>query len=144
IALLHAAEHPVSGLALLAPHVFVEEMTVSAIRETRERYRDGDLRRRMSRHHADPDAAFWGWCDVWLDPAFRDWDIAAAAAEINCPTLPLQGVDDPYGSLAQLDRIAEHLPSEYDRRHLPGGHSPHLEAEPETLAALEAFCLPLP
>lgn len=144
IALLHAAEHPVTGLALIAPHVFVEEVTASAIRETRERYRDGDLRERMSRHHADPDAAFWGWCDVWLDPAFRDWDIAAAAAEVTCPTLLLQGVDDPYGSLAQLDRIAERLPGACDRRHLPGGHSPHLEAEAETLAALEDFCRPLP
>lgn len=144
IALLHAAEHPVTGLALLAPHVFVEEMTLSAIRETRERYRDGDLRQRMSRHHADPDAAFWGWCDVWLDPAFREWDITGAAAETRCPILLLQGLDDPYGSLAQLDRIAELLPGGFDRCHLPGGHSPHLEATTETLAALASFSEPLP
>ncbi len=80
IALLHAGSgHPVAGLVLLAPHVVVEDITVAAIAEARERYRDGDLRARMARHHDDVDAAFWGWCDVWLDPAFRDWSLEAAA-----------------------------------------------------------------
>lgn len=140
IALIHAARQPTAGLALLAPHVFVEEVTLRAIARTREQYMSGDLRDRLARHHADPDAAFWGWCGVWLDPEFREWSIEAEAARVRCPTLLLQGVDDPYGSMAQLDRIAAQLPGAFERRHLPGGHSPHLEAGEQTLAALTAFC----
>src|SRR3954470_9900855 len=70
IGLIHAGHHPVAGLALLAPHVVVEDITVAAIRRTRASYLDDGLRERMTRHHSDVDAAFWGWCDVWLDPAF--------------------------------------------------------------------------
>jgi pimeloyl-ACP methyl ester carboxylesterase len=68
IALIHAAHHGVHGLVLLAPHVFVEPITVDAIKQTRESYLAGALRDRMAHYHDDVDAAFWGWCDVWLDP----------------------------------------------------------------------------
>ena len=105
IALVHAAAFPVSGLVLISPHVFVEEITVRAIRGTREQYLSGGLRERMARHHDDPDAAFWGWCDVWLDPAFRAWNLEPEAERVSAPTLLIQGAEDPYGSLEQLDRI---------------------------------------
>src|SRR3954463_2488098 len=75
IALIHAGHHPVGGLVLLAPHVIVEDITVEAIRGTRAAYVEEGLRERMARHHDDPDAAFWGWCDVWLDPGFRAWSL---------------------------------------------------------------------
>lgn len=140
IALIHAARHPTAGLALLAPHVFVEEITLREIAQTREQFMSGDLRERLARHHDDPDAAFWGWCGVWLDPEFREWSIESEAASVRCPTLLIQGVDDPYGSMAQLDRIAAQLPGGFERRHFSGGHSPHLEANEQTLAALTAFC----
>ena len=100
IALIHAAGHPVEGLVLLAPHVFVEDITVERIRETREAYAADGLRDRMARHHDDPDAAFWGWCDVWLDPAFRRWNLEPEAARVTAPALLIQGADDPYGTLA--------------------------------------------
>ena len=105
IALIHAGRHPVSGLALMAPHVVVEDVTVEAIRVTRREFEQGELRARMARHHDDPDAAFRGWCDVWLDPAFRAWSLEADAEAVTAPTLLIQGADDPYGSLDQLDRI---------------------------------------
>ena len=82
IALIHAAYHPVTGLALIAPHVFVEDFTVEEIRRTRELFDTGGLRERMARHHDDPDAAFWGWCDVWLDPAFARWTLEEEAAAV--------------------------------------------------------------
>jgi len=106
IALIHAAYHPVTAVALIAPHVFVEDVTVQEIRRTRDVYASGDLRARMARHHDDPDAAFFGWCDVWLDPAFREWNIEADARGLTAPALLIQGAEDPYGSLAQIDRIA--------------------------------------
>lgn len=138
IALIHAAHHPVGGLVLLAPHVFVEEVTVRAIAETRETYLRGDLRERLSRYHDDPDAAFWGWCDVWLDPAFRAWDLEADVARVAAPTLLIQGADDPYGSLEQLDRIQVRVP-EARRLVLPGGHSPHLEHGAAVVEAVAGF-----
>jgi pimeloyl-ACP methyl ester carboxylesterase len=144
IALIHAAHHPVAGIALLAPHVVVEDVTVTEIRAARERYRDGDLRARMARHHDDVDAAFWGWCDVWLDPAFRDWSLEAEAENVDCPTLLIQGRDDPYGTLDQLERIAVRVRGPVERLVVPGGHSPHLEAPDEVLAAVTAFSAALP
>jgi pimeloyl-ACP methyl ester carboxylesterase len=139
IALIHAAHHEVTGIALLAPHVVVEDVTVREIEQARERYTAGDLRDRMARHHDDVDAAFWGWCDVWLDPAFREWTIESEAERVRCPTLLVQGVDDPYGTLEQLDRIEARVRGPVIRVHVPGGHSPHLEAPEQTLAALRAF-----
>jgi pimeloyl-ACP methyl ester carboxylesterase len=144
IALIHAAHQRVAGIALLAPHVIVEDMTVTEIRAARERYRDGDLRARMARHHDDVDAAFWGWCDVWLDPAFRDWSLEAEAEAVDCPALLIQGRDDPYGTLDQLDRIAARVHGPVERLVVAGGHSPHLEAPDDVLAAVRAFSAALP
>lgn len=139
IALIHAAHHPVTSIVLLAPHVFVEEMTVREIRGARDAFADGDLRTRMARHHDDPDAAFWGWCDVWLDPAFRDWTLDDEAGRLSVPTLLIQGADDPYGSLAQIDRIQARAAGPVRRLVLPGGHSPHLEHEAAVIDAIDTF-----
>ena len=139
IALIHAADHPVAALVLLAPHVFVEEICVTEIRGTREAFLDGELRRRMSRYHDDPDAAFFGWCDVWLDPTFRAWSLEEEASRVRAPTLLIQGADDPYGSLAQIDRIEARARGAVQRLVLPGGHSPHLEHGPQVAGAVAAF-----
>ena len=136
IALIHAGHHGVAGIALLAPHVFVEDITVAAIREAREAFDGGVLRERMARHHDDPDAAFNGWCDVWLDPAFRAWSLEADAERVDCPVLLIQGGDDPYGTLEQLDRIQARVRGPVQRLVVPGGHSPHLEAPDEVTGAL--------
>ena len=144
IALIHASRHPVTGLVLLAPHVVVEERTVAAIRSTRRSYEDGGLRERMARHHDDPDAAFWGWCDVWLDPAFRDWTLEAEAGDVTAPTLLIQGADDPYGTLDQIDRIAPRVRGPVRRLVLPGGHAPHAEHEDAVVRAVAAFAAALP
>jgi pimeloyl-ACP methyl ester carboxylesterase len=136
IALIHAAHHPVPGIALLAPHVIVEDITVAAIREARQAFDGGELRERMARHHDDPAAAFNGWCDVWLDPAFRDWSLEPEAEAVTCPVLLIQGADDPYGTLDQLDRIEARVRGPVERLVVPGGHSPHLDAADEVLAAL--------
>jgi pimeloyl-ACP methyl ester carboxylesterase len=144
IALIHAGRHPVSGLALLAPHVVVEEVTVEAIRATRRDFEEGGLRARMARHHADPDAAFRGWCDVWLDPAFRAWSLEAEAEAVTAPTLLIQGADDPYGSLDQLDRIEARVRGAVTRLVVPGGHSPHLDQPDAVVAAIAEFAAGLP
>jgi pimeloyl-ACP methyl ester carboxylesterase len=144
IALVHASAHRVAGLALLAPHVVVEDVTVAAIRETRLQFEDGALRQRMVRHHDDPDAAFYGWCDVWLDPAFRDWSLEADAAAVDAPMLLIQGADDPYGTLDQLDRIEARVRGTVERLVVPGGHSPHLDQPEAVVEAVAAFAARLP
>jgi pimeloyl-ACP methyl ester carboxylesterase len=139
IALIYAAHRPVVALVLLSPHVFVEEITVETIRGTREEYLGGRLRERMARHHDDPDAAFFGWCDVWLDPEFRAWNLYEEAARVTAPTLLIQGADDPYGSLEQVSRIETRVRGEVSRLVLPGGHSPHLEHERQVVEAIAEF-----
>ena len=118
IALIHAAHRPVSALVLLAPHVFVEERTVVAIRGTRKLYEEGDLRERMRRHHDDPDAAFWGWCGVWLDPAFRAWTLEQEASRLTAPTLLIQG-QQPLRLAGQLIRIEARARGPVQRQVLP-------------------------
>jgi len=145
IALIHAAYHPVTGLALMAPHVFVEDFTVEEIRRTRAAYASGGLRERMARHHDDPDAAFGGWCDVWLDPAFADWNIESDAQGVPAPVLLVQGEDDPYGTLEQIDRIQARVRGPVERLVVSGaGHSPYLDAPEPVLGAIAAFVARLP
>src|SRR3954465_5458745 len=145
IALIHAAYHPVTGLALIAPHVFLEDVTVEEIRRTRETYETGGLRERMARHHDDVDAAFFGWCGVWLDPAFREWRIESDAAGVTAPALLIQGEDDPYGTLEQIDRIQAGVRGPVERLAVAGpGHSPPLEPREPVVAAIGAFVARLP
>jgi pimeloyl-ACP methyl ester carboxylesterase len=139
IALVHAGAQPARALVLMAPHVVVEDVTLSAIRETRDRFETGDLRERLSRHHDDPEVAFRGWCDVWLDPAFRTWSLEQDAEDVDCPVLLIQGVDDPYGTLSQLDRIESRVRGPVTRKVVPGGHSPHRDALEEVLREVAGF-----
>jgi pimeloyl-ACP methyl ester carboxylesterase len=144
IALIHAAYRPVSGIVLLAPHVMVEEVTVRAIRKTREAYVYGGLREKMARHHDDPDDAFWGWCNVWLDDQFRSWTLDEEARHVTAPILLIQGIEDPYGSLEQLARIDTRARGPVERLIVLGGHRPHREQPDRVIRAIEAFVSTLP
>jgi len=138
IALLFAGGgHDVAGLVLLAPHVVVEDVSVEAIAAARANYDEGDLRARLARHHDDVDVAFRGWNDVWLDPAFRRWDITDRLAAITAPVVVIQGADDPYGTIRQVDLIARGVAGPCERLVLPDvGHAPHLEAADAVLPVL--------
>jgi pimeloyl-ACP methyl ester carboxylesterase len=134
IALLHAARFPgrVAGLVVLAPHILVEDVSIASIERAREAYATTDLRERLARYHADPDSAFLGWNEAWLDPAFRTWSIEAELQAITCPVLAVQGLDDEYGTLEQIRGIARRLPAT-ELLELPAcGHSPHRD-QPEAL-----------
>lgn len=133
IALLYAARFPqrVAGLVLLAPHVFVEDMTVANIELARQAYLGTDLPQRLGRYHDDADSAFWGWNRIWLHPPFRQWNIEAELAPIACPVLAMQGLDDEYGTLAQIRGIARHVPGTELLEIPKCGHSPHRD-QPET------------
>lgn len=107
IALLHAARHRCAGLIVLAPHLFVEDLSVQSITQAREAYLHTDLPQRLARHHRDADGVFWRWNRIWLSDAFRRWNIEAEVARLDCPVLAVQGLDDPYGTLNQIRRIAQ-------------------------------------
>ena len=142
IALLHAGSgsRPVRALVALAPHVFVEDMSIASIDEVRRQYETTDLREKLARRHADPDAAFRGWNDVWLAPAFRSWNIEACLPGVRCPLLLIQGSDDEYGSAAQLDAIERQVGGEVTRIELADcRHSPHRDQPEATLAAIADF-----
>lgn len=138
IALIHAAHHRVSGVVAMAPHVFVEPLTVTEIRATQARY-PTELRQRLARHHEDVDATFTGWAEMWLDPEFARWDLELDLTSLTAPLLLVQSTDDPYGTSAQLDRIERAARGPVTRLEPPGGHSPHLERPAEILAAVADF-----
>ncbi|MEC5405921.1 alpha/beta hydrolase [Paraburkholderia sp. MPAMCS5] len=141
IALLYAALHPeaLAGAVAIAPHVFVEDISVQSIAQTKQLYESTDLRSKLSRYHADVDSAFYGWNDIWLDPAFRDWSIAAQLASIKKPLLAVQGHDDNYGTMAQIDTIALHVPHTQLVKLDACGHSPHRDAPENLNEAIAAF-----
>jgi len=126
IALLYAARYPerVAGVVALSPHIMVEELSIESIEKARRLYLETDLKARLGRYHDDPDSAFWGWNDTWLDPEFRSWSIESEIGAIKCPLLAVQGLDDEYGTLAQIHGIAARAP-QAEILELPDcGHSP--------------------
>ena len=141
IALLHAAAFPerVAGGIVLAPHILVEDLSLRSIAQAREAYLHSDLRQRLARHHADPDSAFWGWNDIWLDPAFRHWRIDTELSSIRCPLLAVQGLDDEYGTLAQIEGIAAAVPGTKLLTLADCGHSPQRDQPDALIRAVGAF-----
>ncbi|VWX59333.1 Benzoate degradation ring-cleavage hydrolase [Burkholderiales bacterium 8X] len=133
IALLFAARFPerLAGLVAMAPHIFVEDVTVANIEEARKAYENGNLAERLGRYHDDVDSAFGGWNRAWLDPVFRGWNIEGEIGDIRCPVLAIQGVDDEYGTLDQIRGIARKVAQTRLFEILDCGHSPHRD-QPET------------
>ena len=142
IALIHAAVsgRKTTAVVLMAPHVLVEAISVESIARIAETYETTDLRTRLARHHARVDDAFLGWSRIWLDPRFRTWNLAKEAQALTVPTLLIQGENDEYGTLAQLDAIAEVAPGPMQRLVLAAcGHSPHRDQETAVLDAIAGF-----
>jgi pimeloyl-ACP methyl ester carboxylesterase len=142
IAIIHAAasERPVSGLALMAPHVLVEQVCVDSIAHIRDIYASGPLKSRLAKYHAHVDDAFLGWADIWLEPEFRNWSIEGLVASVEASMLLIQGLQDEYGTPEQLGRIEAraHVPTE--RLVLERcGHSPHRDQETAVADAIVAF-----
>ncbi len=143
IALVHASRFPVTACVAMAPHVIVEELSVQSIAQARDAYGSTDLRQRLGRYHADVDCAFWQWNDVWLSPAFREFDIRDDCRRIEAPLLAIQGEEDPYGTLRQIHEIVPRGP--YHKVVLPRcGHSPHRDQPERTRDAVAGFLASLP
>ncbi len=143
IAAIYAGMAPdprLAGLILIAPHFFVEEISLQAIAQAREAYWGGDLRARLARHHRDVAGAFRGWNEAWLDPGFAAWRIDRFLPLIRIPVLIIQGLADPYGTLAQVACAEAALPAPPRVLLVEGaGHAPHLSHQAQVLAAIDAF-----
>ena len=141
IALIHAGEHPerTEAVVALAPHLFVEPVTTASIADLAARFPGSDLPRRMARYHRDPLATFEHWARAWLDPAFRDWNIEPEVAKVRCPVLALQGLQDEYGTMLQVRRIAELSPCARWVGIENCGHSPFIDQPDRVLAEVGGF-----
>lgn len=138
MALIYAAHRPeaVSGIVVLAPHILVEEVSIRSIAAAKQAYLTTDLKHKLARYHHDSDSAFWGWNGVWLSPAFRAWQLHAEVARLRCPVLAIQGLDDEYGTLAQIHGIGQAAP-QTQLLELPHcGHSPHKDQAEAVIAAV--------
>ena len=146
IALLHAATgRPVSGLVLLAPHVFVENRSIAGIRDAKIAFETTELPTRMARYHRDAAATFRGWNDIWLSPEFRAWNIEACLPEVDVPVLVVQGADDEYGTLRQVDAVEAGVAGPVERLVLEDcGHAPHVDRPDDVLPVIAAFVEALP
>src|SRR5580692_1146798 len=135
-----AGDHRVRGVAMIAPHFVVEDVGIRSIAETKKAYETAGLRSKLERWHRDVDNAFYGWNDAWLDPRFRAWDISEYLAYIRVPVAIVQGAEDQYGTIRQIEIAQEECYCPVDVTIIPSaGHSPHREAPGATLNAISEF-----
>jgi pimeloyl-ACP methyl ester carboxylesterase len=145
IALLYAARHPARAVVAMAPHMFVEDVTLAGVRAARTAWNAGKLRDGLARLHDDPQGAFFGWNDAWLAPAFRDWNIEAELHAVRCPVLAIQGYDDQYGTMEQLERIARGVAGPCELLKLERcGHSPQRDQREAVIDAIARTYLSVP
>ena len=139
IALLHASQFPVTACIAMAPHVLVESVAVNAIGQAKLAFETGDLRQRLAKHHADVDGAFWQWNDVWLSEGFASFDIRLECQRITAPLLLVQGLNDEYGTMRQLDEIVKAAPQAQQIRLAECGHSPHRDQPQPCIEGIATF-----
>ena len=142
IALIHAGagSRPVRGLALLAPHVFVEDITVASIAGAKVAFENTELPGKLARYHDDVESTFRGWNDIWLHPDFRRWNIEEYLPRVACPVLLIQGEDDQYGTAAQTAAIASQVSGPVETLMLPDcAHSPHVDQPEATIGKIAHF-----
>lgn len=146
ITIIHAGAHDrVRGLILLAPHVFVEDLSVRSIAQAKVAFETTDLPKKLARHHRDAVRTFWGWNDIWLHPDFRGWNIEEYLPKISCPVLVIQGMEDQYGTLGQVEAIQHQASGPVEVLALPDcKHSPQRDQPEATLEAIRTFVASLP
>ena len=143
IALLHASRHAVAACIVMAPHVVVEDISLRSIEAARDAY-PATLRDRLGRFHSDVDGAFWQWNDVWLSTAFRSFDIREDCRRISAPVLAIQGRDDVYGTMRQIEDIAPTQGGVTMEKLADCGHSPHRDQPDLTRRLVTDFLASLP
>ena len=144
ISLLHAGDgcFAVAGLVVMAPHCFVEDISIRSIEAAKRAFETTDLPTRLAKYHRDVKRTFYGWNDIWLNPEFRTWNIEDCLAGIRCPVMAIQGEDDEYGSMAQIEAIAAQASAAPDVELLKLAdcrHSPHRDQMQAVIDAIVRF-----
>ena len=143
IALIHAGsgKGKARGLILEAPHVFVEQLSIESIIKAKEAYQNGSLKTSLERYHgANVECAFRGWNDTWLNPDFRSWNIEEFLPNIKAPVLVIQGENDQYGTIKQVEAIESGCAGVVETLLLADcGHSPHRDQPDEVLQRTVTF-----
>lgn len=136
----HSSRAMIRGLVLLAPHVFVEDLSVASIAEAKVQFETTDLPAKLARHHRDATRTFREWNNIWLHPDFRRWNIEEYLPHIRCPILAIQGLDDQYGTMAQVQAIARQSAGPVEILPLAEcRHSPQRDQPDATLDAIARF-----
>lgn len=141
IALIASGAHPdlSPGIILEAPHVFVEPITLAGIEAAKEVYRTTNLREKLTRYHPDPDATFAAWTETWTAPYFKDWNVEEYVPKVRCPVLMIQGMQDEYGSIRQLEAIKQGRADRAIMMLDACAHSPHRDQPDAVLKAAADF-----
>ncbi|MDG2339936.1 MAG: alpha/beta hydrolase [Paracoccaceae bacterium] len=133
-------DHRVRGLILMAPHFFCEEMGVQEIAKAKVAFEQGDLSTRLGKYHSDPTVAFRGWSDAWLDPDFAQWDASDVIDFLRVPVFAIQGHDDQYGTIAQVDTLVDRCYAPVDVAILDDcQHAPHFDQPDVVIAKVREF-----
>ena len=133
-------DHRVRGLVLLAPHFFAEKMGLAEIRRAGKSFGSGALREKLRPWHADVDCAFRSWNEPWTHPDFQKWDITEVLGYIRVPMLIVQGENDQYGTLKQIEVAQEQCFCPVEALVIPGiRHIPYREAPDVTVTAVADF-----
>src|SRR5260370_17415750 len=133
-------DHRVRAVAMIAPHFVVEDISVTSIAELKTAYETTGLKAKLARWHRDVDNAFYGWNGAWLAPKFRGWDISEYLAYIRGPLAVLQGADDQYGTIRQIEIAQEECYCPVEVTMIPGaGPSPYPEGPEGTPNAISEF-----
>jgi pimeloyl-ACP methyl ester carboxylesterase len=143
IALIYAGAFPddVAGIVAMAPHIFVEPLTVESIAKIRDQFLAGDLPARLGKYHRDVQSVFWGWAGVWLRAEFAHWEIQSLLSSMRVPALLIQGLDDEYGTTAQIQGILDANSSAMAVMLNDCGHSPHVDQPSAVIDATRRFLL---
>jgi pimeloyl-ACP methyl ester carboxylesterase len=140
IALLHAgAGNRVAGLVVLAPHCFVEDLSIYGITAARLAFETTDLPAKLGKYHRDVNRSFGLWNEIWLHPDFRAWNIEDCLPGIACPILAIQGEDDEYGTMAQIEAIASGATGSPGVELLKLADCRHSAHKDQTVAVIEAI-----
>ena len=142
IALIHAGGgHAVRGVVAMAPHVFIEPVCLASIDKAKVAFETSDLPARLGRYHKDARKTFYGWADVWLDPEFKGWDIRSDfLPNVRCPVLAVQGYDDEYGTMQQLEEIKRRVSGPCELVKLENcGHAPFRDQAESVTAKVVSF-----
>jgi pimeloyl-ACP methyl ester carboxylesterase len=139
IALLYAARYKPDSIVVMAPHIMVEDLSVTSIEQAKRGYETTDLPAKLARYHQSADSAFLGWNQVWLSPEFRGWNISTEIESITCPILAIQGEDDEYGTMLQIEGIAQECRQTQVVKLSDCKHSPHRDQPEQVLQRVKQF-----